>query len=179
MADQIIKCRFLLQGPLHSNEPQAISLVAVQEFPSQLREQWHEAIIEHNVTSNEGCSSLQSFILDPNGAIEVKYDTMDSNTATPSADYVTLSAALAVLEVDEQVANLNPAGAIEVLHRMRQLGERIPLPGILAFNSFVLAATLHQASKSFLLPNPRRRALTGDHSPPSRSSSLRAHERHL
>ena len=158
MADQSIKCRFLLKGSLHSSEPLPISLVAVRDFPIQLREHWHEAILEHNVASNEGHPNLQSFILDPNGGIEVRSDTMDLDTATLSADYVTLSAALAVLEVDEQVANLNPAGAIEVLHRMRQLAEPIPLPGILAFNAFVLTATLHQASKSFL-PSPRRQSI--------------------
>lgn len=160
MTDQSIRCRFLLRGPLHSAEPQDVSLVAVRDFPRQLREQWYEAIVEHNTTSNERPQNLQSFILDPNGGIEVRYDSKDSDTATPSADYVTLSAALKALEENKQMANLNPSEAIEVLHRIRLLGEHIALPSIVAFNSFVLAATLHQSSKSFPLhPNPRRQSI--------------------
>lgn len=153
MADQGIKCRFLLKDPLQSTEPQAISLDTVKEYPSQLREQWYEAVIEHNMsTSNGGPYNLQSFILDPTGGIEVKHDPMDSDATTRSADYITLSAALAALEENEQMTTLNPAEATEALHRIRLSGEHIPLPRMLVLNSFVLAARLHQSSKSFL-PN--------------------------
>ncbi|KAL8792656.1 MAG: hypothetical protein Q9195_004716 [Heterodermia aff. obscurata] len=149
MADQSIKCCFLLKGPLHSTEPQAISLVTVREFPRELREQWYEAIVEHDITtSNEGRHNFKSFILDPNGSLEVKYDPADTDTATSSADCVALSAALAALEGNDQMANLDPAEAIGLLHRIQQLGEHIPLPHILALNSFVLAARLHQSSKT-------------------------------
>ena len=153
MADQSIKCRFLLKDPLDSTEPQAIGLDTVQAFQHQLREQWYEAIIEHNISSSTGRRhNLQNFILDPNGGIEVKEDPTDSDTDTLSTDYVTLSAALAALDGNEQIARLNPAKAIEVLHQTRLLGEPIPLTSMLAFSSFVLAAKLHQSSKSFL-PN--------------------------
>ena len=147
MADQGIKCRFLLKDPLQS------TLDTVKEYPRQLREQWYEAIIECNIsTSNGGPYNLQSFILDPNGGIEVKHDPTDSDTTSLSADYVTLSAALAALGENEQMTTLNPTEAIEALHRIRLSGENIPLPRMLALNSFVLAARLHQSSKSFL-PN--------------------------
>ena len=149
MADEGIKCRFMLNDPLQSTELQAIGLDPIQEFPHQLREQWYEAIIEHNISaSNEGRHIYQTFILDPNGGMEVKYESMDSDTATLSAEYVTLSVALEALEGDEQIAKLNPAEAIEVLRRTRMLGEPIPLTTMLAFNSFVLAASIHQSSKS-------------------------------
>ena len=151
MADESIKCRFMLNDPLQSTEPQAIGLDTVQEFPHQLREQWYEAIVQHNISaSNEGGHSYQTLVLDPNGGIEVKYEGLGSDTATLSADYMTLSAALAALGGNEEMARLNPAEAIEVLRRTRLLGEPIPLTAMLAFNSFVLAASIHQSSKSIV-----------------------------
>ena len=160
MADGSIKCHFMLKNLLQSNEPQAIGLDNVQDFPDQVRKQWYEAIVAHNIsTPSEGRHNFQSVILDPDGGVEVKYDPADSDTATLSADYVTLSAALAVLEGNEQTTMLNPAEAIEVLHQIRLSGEHIPQQSIVAFNAFILAAKIHQSSKSslfVLLSNPQR-----------------------
>ena len=112
MSSNNIRCSLLIRDSLQNNgEPQLASIRAVKEMPKKLQEKWVEAITEkvdtESIEQDEESIALYSFILNSNGAIEMKNDSANPDTEIYSAQYQSLSEVIDALGTDKSTKNLS------------------------------------------------------------------------
>lgn len=187
MPSNNIRCCLLIRDPLQDNgEPQFKCIRAIQEMPDKLQEKWVKAIIEkvglNSAEQHEENVSLQSFVLNPNGTVQMKSDSLNSDTEIYSAHYQPLTEVIDALKTNEQMKdllanrlalsgasdNFDKALTLKVLNQTKLTHEISGFQATfdaLQYGCIKSAAELQRLSKSFFLDDPLERELT-----PSRPS---------
>lgn len=119
MASNVVKCRLLVESPVLSHEPQAISLNSIKVMPVGARKQWIEAILEAqrigDAEQGQVRDSFQEYLVRVDGTIETSTSSTDLNAENSTLEYQPLSEVIDAFTVgagaEEESSAHNPASS--------------------------------------------------------------------